>query len=150
LPVNPLAGKDNALNGTVGTGPSTTGVQRPNYTCDPTSGFTQTLNQYFNNACVAQASVGQLGNAGKDSLRGPSALVVNVALSRRFSIREKQTLEVRAEAFNLPNTVNFGAPGNILSSSTFGKITSTAVTGPATTGQTGDPRILQFALKYAF
>ena len=80
------------------------------------------------------------------------ALIVNVALSRRFPIHERQSIEFRAEAFNLPNVANFALSANsVLESSTlFGKITSTAISGGATTGQTGDPRILQLALKYAF
>jgi hypothetical protein len=149
LPINPLSGKDNALNGTLGSN-STTGIQRPNYICDPNSGFTQSLSAYYNNACIVQNGVGQLGNAGKNSLRAPGAIIVNVSLSRRFAIREKQSLDIRAEAYNLPNTANFGAPGNNLASSTFGKITSTLVSGGATSGQTGDPRILQVGIKYAF
>jgi len=93
---------------------------------------------------------GQFGNSGKNSLRGPGALIVNVALSRRFPIRERQYVEFRLEAFNLPNTANFAVPTTLETSTLFGQITSTAVSGPATTGQAGDPRIMQLALKYAF
>jgi hypothetical protein len=149
LPINPLSGKDNALNGTIGTN-STTGIQRPNYLCNPDSGFTKSLSQYYNNSCIVQNGIGQLGNAGRNSLRADGAVVVNVSLARKFTILEKQSIEFRAEAYNLPNIANFGAPGNNLSSSTFGKVTSTLVSGGATSGQTGDPRILQVALKYAF
>jgi hypothetical protein len=146
---NPLSGKDNALNGTIGQ-TSANGIQRPNYICDPTQGFTQSLSQWFNTACVVPNGTGQFGNSGKNSLRGPGALIVNVALSRRFPIRERQYIEFRLEAFNLPNTANFAAPTTLETSTLFGKITSTAVSGPATTGQAGDPRIMQLALKYAF
>jgi hypothetical protein len=85
------------------------------------------------------------GNAGRNSLRGAGRLDVNLALVRRFAVRENQNLEVRAEAFNLPNTVNYitGTTQNpamgTLSSPQFGRIT-----------QAYDPRILQFALKYTF
>ena len=62
-----------------------------------------------------------------------------------------QTVEVRAEAFNLPNLVNFGQPNASLNSSLFGKITNTVQNGvSASTSAAGDPRILQFALKYIF
>ena len=95
---------------------------------------------------------GQLGNVGKNAIRGPHMLVVNVALSRRFPIHERQYVEFRAEAFNLPNVANFAlsTSSTLMTSSLFGQITNTAVTGPATTGQAGDPRILQLALKYVF
>ena len=44
---------------------------------------------------------------GKNAIRGPKMIVVNVALSRKFPVRETQYVEFRAEAYNLPNLVNF-------------------------------------------
>jgi hypothetical protein len=61
-------------------------------------------------------------------------------------------LQVRAEAFNLPNIVNFSTPVATLNAPNFGQITSD-VSGSQTGGlvaSTGDPRIIQFALKYLF
>jgi hypothetical protein len=62
-----------------------------------------------------------------------------MALSRTFKIREAQTLQIRGEAFNLPNHLNPNAPTAGLNSTNFGRITTAS-----------DPRIMQFALKYAF
>jgi hypothetical protein len=62
-----------------------------------------------------------------------------MGLTRRFQIREGQSVEFRAEAFNLPNHVNPNNPSTVLSSQTFGKSTSAL-----------DPRIMQLALKYVF
>ena len=145
LPVNPLSGVDNALNGT-------SGIERPNLICDPDlSGSAQSINEWFNTACFVPNATGHLGNAGKNSLRGPSQTIVNVALVRRFAIRERQSIEVRGEAFNLPNRVNLGQPNASINSSLFGKITSTVQNGVSpSTSSAGDPRILQFALKYVF
>jgi hypothetical protein len=78
-------------------------------------------------------------------------------VSRTFSIAEKKTLQLRGEVFNLPNYVNFGSPVSTLNSTgTFGKIQSdipgTGVVdagGNAGVGA-GDPRIMQFALKFVF
>jgi hypothetical protein len=53
--------------------------------------------------------------------------------------KESQTLQFRAESFNLANRVNFCNPTATVSSKAYGTI-STANT----------PRILQFALKYQF
>jgi len=47
--------------------------------------------------------------------------------------------DLRAEAFNIINHSNFGNPVSSLNSGSFGKIQTT-----------GDPRIMQFALKYVF
>jgi hypothetical protein len=73
------------------------------------------------------------------SYRGPGAINFDMGLTRRFQIREGQSMEFRAEAFNMPNHVNPGNPTNTLNSQTFGKSTSAA-----------DPRIMQLALKYVF
>jgi hypothetical protein len=63
-----------------------------------------------------------------------------LSVVRSFSVHEKQRVEVRAEAFNLLNHFRPGNPAagfNNLAS--FGQITAG-----------GEPRIMQFALKYIF
>ena len=60
-------------------------------------------------------------------------------LSRRFQFRETQRLELRAEAFNLTNSLRMDDPGTSLNSSRFGRVLSAK-----------DPRIMQFVLKYFF
>jgi hypothetical protein len=62
-----------------------------------------------------------------------------LAISKADSDQKVQTLQFRAEAFNLPNHVNLGLPASSLTGATFGRITSAE-----------DPRIIQFALKYVF
>ena len=82
-----------------------------------------------------------------NSIRGPGIFQLDTGLTRKFAIREGQSVEFRAEAFNLTNHVNPNNPSLLLNSQTFGKITSAGdprITGP------GDPRIMQLALKYVF
>jgi hypothetical protein len=74
---------------------------------------------------------------------------LNVALSRTFPVWEKRTIQVRAEAFNLPNHVNFANPLNSLSTPTFGQITSD-ISGNNGLSNSGDPRIIQLAMKFVF
>ena len=50
------------------------------------------------------------------------------------------TLELRLEVFNLLNNFNWGDPATNLDAGTFGRITT----------QAGDPRIMQFGVKYGF
>jgi hypothetical protein len=77
------------------------------------------------------------GNAAQ--LRGPGLINLDLGLTRRFQVREGQSLEFRAEAFNAPNHVNPMNPSSALNSQTFGKSVAAA-----------DPRIMQLALKYVF
>jgi hypothetical protein len=83
---------------------------------------------------------GGFGDLEKNSIKGPRYWKADVALSRLFPIGSSQNVEVRVEAFNLFDTFNWGVPETRLRSGNFGKITS----------QTGDPRIMQFGIKYGF
>ena len=62
-----------------------------------------------------------------------------MGLSRTFQVRERKTLQLRAEAFNLPNHVNLQSPTLILTNANFNRITAA-----------DDPRIIQLALKFVF
>jgi hypothetical protein len=81
------------------------------------------------------------GNCGVGILRGPHQRNIDLALEKAFPIRDWSSLKFRAEFFNFTNTANFGNPVNdVEAGAAFGLITST----------TTNPRIIQFALKYAF
>ena len=76
---------------------------------------------------------------GRNTIQGPGTFTLDMGLTRQFGITENQALEFRAEVFNLPNNVNLDNPTASLNSATFGRVISA-----------GDPRIMQFALKYIF
>jgi hypothetical protein len=100
----------------------------------------KTLNTYLNRAAFAMPAPGTLGNHRNNSIAGPGFWTVDLALSRLLSIAGRQTLELRVETFNLFNTFNWGSPVTNFNAATFGRILS----------QTGDPRIMQFGVKYGF
>jgi hypothetical protein len=95
--------------------------------------------QYLNPAAFGPPALGTLGNLGAVTLRLPRDWQFDAALARVFRFRESQSLEFRVEAYNLLNSFRPGTIDTNLSSSNFG-IIRTAL----------DPRIMQFALKYAF
>jgi hypothetical protein len=95
--------------------------------------------QYLNPKAFGLPALGTLGNMGAVNLKLPRAWQFDVALGRVFRFREMQSLEFRAEAYNVLNSFRPGDIDTNLSSAQFGKI-RTAL----------DPRILQFALKYLF
>ena len=67
----------------------------------------------------------------------------NMSATRVFPIREKVSLEFRAEAFNVFNRVRFGTGSTQLQSATFGVLTGSG-------SQINIPRQLQLALKLYF
>ncbi|PYS32535.1 MAG: hypothetical protein DMG14_34285, partial [Acidobacteria bacterium] len=70
---------------------------------------------------------------------GPGQIDINMAITRKFQLRESQSVEFRAEAFNLPNHLNPNNPVAAVNNQNFGKILTSR-----------DPRIIQLALKYVF
>jgi hypothetical protein len=108
----------------------------------------QSVNGWVLPSAFGPASPGTYGNLGLFNMKGPGVFQLDLALTRSFAVREKQVLQVRAEAFNLPNHLNPSTPVATTNSGVFGQIQSD-ISG--TQGLTaGDPRIVQFALKYVF
>ncbi len=88
----------------------------------------------------ALQQLGQFGNSGRNTLRGPHTNVFDFALMRDFPITERVRLQGRWEMFNLANTPQFALPNGSISDSSAATITSLA----------SDPRIMQFALRLSF
>jgi hypothetical protein len=86
------------------------------------------------------------GNLGRNVVIGPGFHNVDFSLLKKTSITEKLRTEFRAEIFDLFNHANFGQPGRVLGTPTFGVITNTRFP----TGDSGSSRQVQFALKLIF
>ena len=87
---------------------------------------------------------------GKNTVHGPRNWQFDTAFSREFSIRERGRLEVRAEAFNVTNSMHPGIslPSLAAGASGLGLTFGTPTFGQITSSQ--DPRILQMAMKFSF
>jgi hypothetical protein len=97
--------------------------------------------EWFNTAAYATPALYTFGDAGRNSLRGPSYWELDSSVFRQFPVGEGRRFEFRAEAFNLFNNVDLGQPQNDINSGTaFGTINSTANTA----------RQIQLALKFIF
>jgi hypothetical protein len=111
------------------------------------SPYVSDRNVCSNPPCVAwltskaftSATAGTYGNLGYNNINGPGVVTLDMNMTRSFRIRERMSLQFRAEAFNLPNRTNFNTPTATLNSGNFGVITSA-----------GDPRIVQLAMKFIF
>ena len=64
------------------------------------------------------------GNAARNSIRGPGTVSVNAALSRTIQLGSTRSFEMRAQASNVFNTVQYTGVDTNLNSRTFGQISS--------------------------
>ena len=94
--------------------------------------------EWFDTSQVVAATAA--GNTPRNFLRGPSQKRVDLSITKSIPLGGSARLELRAEVFNLFNTVNFGMPDNNLDSSDFGVIANTI----------GGPRVSQFGLRVNF
>ena len=148
--LTPNTGSDVALNGIFLASGTFPVPQRPNVVLGDTSATNQGMScspgpcvSWLNPAAFALPATGTLGTTGVGVIVAPGFWEWDQTMVRQFRVTESQHIEFRAEAFNVTNTERLGLPGVVLSStSTFGKITSSAV------GST--PRVIQLALKYVF
>lgn len=79
------------------------------------------------------------GNAQRNVALGPKLFNVNVSMVKRFAVTEASAIDLRLEAFNAFNTVNFSNPNTTFGTAAFGNITSA-----------GDARQVQIAVRYRF
>jgi hypothetical protein len=125
----------------------TSGIQRPNQVLSNVYLPNKGQSGWLNPAAFATPATGTFGNLGAANILGPAALNVDVSLSRIFRIKDRTQLEIRGEAFNLPNLANLYNP--VVASITAPNFGVPAV--PSGTAPTrNDPRIMQLALKYVF
>jgi hypothetical protein len=99
----------------------------------------KSVTQWFNTGAFTAPPAGYFGNAGTGSIIGPGIVNFDMAFYKDFRIKEKHTIEFRAELFNIFNHTNFNGLSTSYGSSNFGAATSAA-----------DPRITEFALRYQF
>jgi hypothetical protein len=102
--------------------------------------------QWINKAAFALAPLGVFGNAGRNTLTAPGFEDVDFAIAKNTAIKERVSLQFRAEAFNLFNHPNFGQPSNSFTAANFGQILSTRTAR----GDLGSSRQLQLGMKLIF
>ncbi|HKP11716.1 MAG TPA: hypothetical protein VJZ91_06380, partial [Blastocatellia bacterium] len=86
--------------------------------------------RYFDTTAFAPENGARFGNVGRNTLRGPGFVNLDLSLFRSFSVTERVRLQFRGEFLNALNHPNFSNPGsNISDAGTFGFITSTTGTG---------------------
>ena len=114
---------------------------RPNRVGDPNTGIDPKVDRlhFLNASGFAVQTVNTPGNSARNVALGPKLFNVNLTLVKRFAVTEGTALDLRFEAFNAFNTVNFSNPATTFGSANFGNITSAA-----------DPRQIQVAVRFRF
>ena len=115
--------------------PAVSGTGGPNLWSNPTAALAAFQ--------ITGTFAGQTGS--RNTLRGDGFFNIDSGLYKNFAMpwSEKQHLQLRWESYNLTNTIKFDPQSANLS------LTSTAKFGQLT-GQLGNPRQMQFALRYTF
>jgi len=99
------------------------GVSLGNFNVFGTSG------KYINAAAFSVPAQFAFGNSARaiDHLRSPAAYNENISLIKAMKSKERVTLQLRGEAYNVPNRVRLGGISNSLSNLTsFGTVSSQA------------------------
>ena len=104
---------------------------------------------WINAAAFTLPASGRFGDAPRDVARAPGLWQADIAAIKRISVRERYQLQLRAEAFNVFNRPQYGAPLSDFSAGPgeFGVITQPVNTTPI---GTGTPRQIQLALRLEF
>ena len=101
----------------------------------------RSVDLWFNPNAYSVPTPARLGNCGRNTLDGPGLKNLDFAVARSFNyFGEGRSLEFRWEVFNATNTPQFGLPERNRASSSVARISTLA----------GDPRVMQFALKFYF
>jgi hypothetical protein len=102
-----------------------------------------TVERWFNAAAfrTLNTNTNRFGSEGRNTLVGPSFASLDFAIHRRFGFwGEDRYMDFRWEVFNALNRANFGLPNRVINSADVGTVTTLA----------GDPRVMQFALRFQF
>lgn len=100
------------------------GSQRVNVLRNPALAKNErTLARWFDTGAVAAPAQFTFGNASRALFTGPGLANTNFSLLKNFPFREHWNMQIRLEAFNAFNRVNFEEPGRALGAATFGVIT---------------------------
>ena len=116
LPFTPVFFSPVGRTGIIGTTrPSLTGASPD----DAPDGY------YANREAFRAPSPGEWGNAGRNSLTGPSQFSLNAAVARTFRVGERVNLDWRIDASNVLNRVTYSVVNRLITSPQFGLPTAT-------------------------
>jgi uncharacterized membrane protein YgcG len=117
----------------------TNGTLRPNTTGQPISLPNPSVSEWFNTAAFVLPPAGQFGDASRNSIIGPGALLFDMAMTRLVPVRDNRTLELRISASNVFNRPQFTSIDTTVNSPTYGQVTAA-----------GSMRTIQLTARFRF
>ncbi len=99
-------------------GTGITGTIRPDYT--GASLYSAPSGLFLNPVAYAQPLPGRWGNAGRDSIIGPSQFTMNASLGRTFRFHDRLDLDFHFDSTNLLNHATFASWNSTINSTQFG------------------------------
>ena len=135
---------------------------RPVFTCNANLGYgDRNIYSFIDTSCFAPAPKGSIGlDSGYDRLRGPGLFNSDMSLFKNISIKERARLQLRLEAFNVFNHVEWASFNTAAQFNAAGKLVNLPTQFGGTGGRFGfgaensiranSQRILQIAAKVVF
>src|SRR5262249_2497114 len=80
------------------------------------------FSRWFNTAAFVAPAAGTFGNARRNSVQGPGGYMVNMSLSKNFTVHETQGVNFSVDAQNVLNTARYTSIDTLLNSPTYGKV----------------------------
>jgi hypothetical protein len=99
-------------------GTGITGSIRPDRTVE--SPYAAPAGLYLNPEAYAAPAAGRWGNAGRNSITGPSQFSLNASIARAFRVREWIMIDLRIDSLNILNHVTFPSWNTTVTSAQFG------------------------------
>jgi len=146
LPINITVDRS---NGSVPGNLAISGQERPNYLAGapltPPGGSTPQM--WINPAAFSMPAAGTFGNLGRNAFRARGISQLDLGVVKDVTFFERLRLRFRADAFNVLNRAQYGAPNADWSQVNFGVITTTI--SNYATGR-GTPREFQLSARVSF
>jgi trimeric autotransporter adhesin len=96
--------------------------------------------RFFNQAAFLIPPSGRYGNAGRNTIPGPSRFWISASAGRSFKLRDSaRVIEARADTYNTANIASYTMLGTVINASNYGLPTSTL-----------PMRSITFTLRYRF
>jgi outer membrane receptor protein involved in Fe transport len=80
----------------------------------------------FNTAAFMEPAAGEWGNAGRNTIPGPTTFSLDGSLGRVFRLGERRNIDLQVQAQNVLNRVTVTGWGTVLGASGYGLATGAA------------------------